>query len=122
RPGDLTPIAFVRALREGHGYVSRGPLIFPSVMFGTTLQPRAGRAPDLDFELESIAGLRQAELVGNGTVIETRLLPGARERARLKFRVSPEGRARWYQLLVEDAQGRKAYTDPIWVSDALIQQ
>jgi hypothetical protein len=122
-PGDnLTPLSYAQALRAGHGYVSRGPLVFPTVMFGTTLEPAPGKAPELGFELESVAGLRRAELVGGGTVVETRMLPGDPKRARIIFKLPPTGRARWYQLLVEDSHGHKAYTDPIWVSDALIQQ
>src|SRR6202035_1558717 len=32
--GAVTAKAFAQALREGHGYVTFGPLVFPSVMFG----------------------------------------------------------------------------------------
>jgi hypothetical protein len=114
RAGDtLTPLSFALALREGHGYVSRGPLIFPSVMFGTVYKPVAGQAPRLEFELESVVGLRRAELVGGGTVVETRLFPDSPTRARIKFRL-PAQRARWYELLVEDSHGARAYTDPVW--------
>jgi hypothetical protein len=55
-------------------------------------------------------------------VIETRVLPGAPLRARTKFGLPPAGKARWYQLLVEDTAGRRAYTDPIWAGDARVQQ
>ncbi len=111
---NLTPLSFVRALREGHGYVSRGPLIYPSVMFGTVFKPQAGKAPELQFELESVAGLRRVTLIGGGTVIETRIFPDNPVRARTKFGLSA-GRARWYELLVEDNRGARAYTDPVWI-------
>jgi hypothetical protein len=118
----LTPLSYVQALRAGHGYVSRGPLVFPSQLFGTTLHPAPGKTLALGFELESVAGLRRAQLVGGGTVVEARVLTGEPQRTRIEFELPTAGRARWYQLLVEDTRGHEAYTDPIWVGDALIQQ
>lgn len=112
--GDLTPLSFAQSLRQGHGYVTRGPLIFPSVMFGTVFKPEGGKAPELEFELQSVTGLRRAELVGGGTVIETKVFSDNPVRARARFGL-PAGRARWYELLVEDSRGAKAYTDPVWI-------
>jgi hypothetical protein len=111
--GKLTAQSFARALREGHGYVSRGPLIFPAVMFGTTLAAMPGKPLDLGFELGSVAGLRRAELVGAGKVVQTRDFPPGSVRVRVELEVPPPA-ARWYQRIVEDNEGHKAYTDPIW--------
>jgi Carboxypeptidase regulatory-like domain len=36
--GQVTAAAFAQALKEGHGYVTSGPLIFPAVMFGDELR------------------------------------------------------------------------------------
>lgn len=112
--GKLTPQSFARALREGHGYVSRGPLVFPSFMFGATVVGLPGEPLDLGFELGSVAGLRRAELVGAGKVVQTRDFPPGSVRVRVEFEVPPPV-ARWYQLVVEDNQGGRAYTDPIWI-------
>jgi hypothetical protein len=114
--GELTPESFTQALREGHAYVSSGPLIFPSVQFGNTVQAPPDKPFDLTFELESVVGLEQAELIGAGTLIETRVLRGKPMRSRIKFSLPPAGRARWYQLLVKDQRGHNAYTDPIWIT------
>jgi len=112
--GKLTPQSFARALREGHGYVSHGPLVFPTYMFGTTLVGKPKEPLDLGFELGSVAGLRRAELVGGGQVVQTRDFPPGSMRVQVLFEV-PAPVARWYQLIVEDNQGGKAYTDPIWI-------
>lgn len=112
--GKLTPQSFARALREGHGYVSRGPLIFPSYMFGATLAGTPTEPLRLGFELGSVAGLRRAELIGAGKVVQTRDFPAGSVRVQIELEVPPPV-ARWYQLVVEDNQGGKAYTDPIWI-------
>jgi hypothetical protein len=112
--GKLTPQSFARALREGHGYVSRGPLIFPSFMFGSTLVGTPTEPLDLGFELGSVTGLRRAELVGAGQVVQVRDFPPGSVRVRIELEVPPPV-ARWYQLIVEDNQGGKAYTDPVWI-------
>lgn len=112
--GKLTPQSFARALLDGHAYVSRGPLVFPSVLFGDTVRPGHGTASGLAFELGSVVGLKRAELVGGGKVAQTWAFPHGTQRTRINFRVPTHG-TRWYQLLVEDDQGHKAYCDPVWV-------
>ncbi|HET7757530.1 MAG TPA: CehA/McbA family metallohydrolase [Steroidobacteraceae bacterium] len=106
--------AFAAALASGHGYVSHGPLIFPSVEFGDELKLRPGEAFTLGFALASVAGLASAELIGNGARLETRSFAGAPHEARADFELSTRNPA-WYALVVEDKAGRKAYTDPIRV-------
>jgi hypothetical protein len=113
--GAPTPRAFAEALTAGHGYVSHGPLIFPGVMFGTDLKVRPGEPFTLGFDLASVAGLSRVDLVSNGTVVATRTLTGAPRETHADFVLTTQ-RHRWYALVVEDAKGRKAYTDPIWVA------
>ncbi len=112
--GPLSAQSFAAALRDGHGYVSYGPLVYPSVMFGEHVRRQAGHPLKLQFRLESLAGLRRAQLVGGGTVVDTKTFTAAPRSTRVSFTV-PASEARWYALLVEDQQGRGAYTDPIWV-------
>ncbi|MBV9344959.1 MAG: CehA/McbA family metallohydrolase [Gammaproteobacteria bacterium] len=108
--------AFAAALKAGHAYATYGPLIEPSVMFGASLRPAAGAPFVLDFALGSVRGLREAVLVGDGAVCQRRTFDGAlRGRARFGLR---GGEAHWYALTVEDTAGRKAYSDPIWVTTA----
>ena len=106
--------SYAQALRAGHAYVSSGPLVYPSVMFGDTLKVKPSQSFALAFDLQSIAGLRQVQLVGAGGVLKTQSLAAAAREAHVEFPLSTES-STWFALVVEDSQGRKAYTDPIWV-------
>ncbi len=113
--GAVSAQSFAAALKAGHAYVTYGPLIFPAVMFGTKLQVTPGKGTPLRFTLGSVAGLKKAELIGDGSTQQSRTFPGAPLKARAEFTVSAQ-RPGWYALVVEDQAGRKAYTDPIWVT------
>lgn len=112
--GPISATAFATALKAGHAYVTHGPLIFPSVMFGDERQIKVGHALDLGFDLKSVVGLKRAQLIGSGQILETRAFAAPRE-VRVDFSVSPT-RAGWYALVIEDERGQRAYSDPIWVS------
>ena len=113
--GAVTAEAFASALRAGHAYVSYGPIIYPATMFGTEIRALPGESAVLAFELGSVAGLKKAELIGDGQARETRTFESAPVTAHLDFTVHP-GHLHWDALVVEDQLGRRAYTDPIWVA------
>ena len=112
--GAVTAQAFAQALKEGHAYVTFGPLIFPSVMFGDELKVRPGEPFTLGFDLKSVAGVKQAELIGSGVALKTESLQAPAHEVHVEFPLTTQRRT-WYSLIVEDQQGHKAYTDPIWV-------
>lgn len=112
--GAITAQAFAQGLKDGHAYVSYGPLIFPAVMFGTQMTVARGKPFTLGFELGSVAGLRQVQLIADGVKAETRAFGGAPIRARSEFTLTRR-KPGWYALIVEDQAGRKAYSDPIWI-------
>jgi hypothetical protein len=112
--GAVTATAFAQALKEGHGYVSYGPLIYPAVMFGDELKVKPGEPFTLGFDLQSVAGVKQVELIGAGAVLKTESFHAASQQVHVDFALSTLGRT-WYAVTVEDNQGHKAYTDPIWV-------
>ncbi len=111
--GSLGAAAFAESLKAGHAYVTRGPLVFPSVMFGTQRRVRPGEPFTLGFDLQSVAGLRRVQLIGAGAVVAERAFDGPQE-AHADFPLSTEA-STWYSLIVEDREGRRAYTDPIWI-------
>ena len=112
--GAVTAQSFALALKEGHGYVTFGPLVFPAVMFGDELRVRPGESFSLGFDLKSVSGVKRVELIGSGSVLRTESFEEPRQQVRVDFPLRTERRA-WYSLTVEDVQGHKAYTDPIWV-------
>jgi hypothetical protein len=48
-------------------------------------------------------------------VIDEREMAGGADPVRVEFRVIPEADT-WYSLVVEDMDGKIAYTNPVWVS------
>ena len=116
--GPPDPQHFVAALKAGHAYVTFGPLIFPGVMFGEGLHGAPGTKVTLSFDLASVTGLKQVQLVGRGTVERTQSFPQGLRESHVQFEVPLES-AGWYALTVEDQRGRKAYSDPIWTADTV---
>jgi hypothetical protein len=112
--GAPTPVAFAESAKAGHAYVSFGPLIFPSVMFGSELKVKPGASFSLPFALKSVTGLKQATLIGGGTIAAKKEFAGGPREARVEFPLTASGRT-WYSIEVEDMAGRKAYSDPIWI-------
>jgi hypothetical protein len=112
--GAVTAKAFAEALKQGHGYVTFGPLIYPSVMFGDELKVKPGESFTLGFDLESVAGVKQVELIGGGVVLKTESFHAVSQQVHADFPLSTQSHT-WYSLIVEDNLGHKAYTDPIWV-------
>jgi hypothetical protein len=68
----------------------------------------------LGVDLQSVAGLKDIQLVGHGAVVESRDLKDHGREAHVQFTLMSD-RSTWYALVVQDVQGQKAYTDPIWV-------
>jgi hypothetical protein len=83
-------------------------------MFGSTMTMAPDASLELSFELESLAGLKRAELIGDGVPVMERPFDGAPRRARAQFNLRSH-HARWYALIVEDSSGHKAYSDPVWI-------
>jgi Carboxypeptidase regulatory-like domain len=113
--GALDAGRFVAALKAGNSYVTHGPLIFPTVMFGTQIHGAPGAPLTLGFDLAAVAGLKQVQLVSEGTTESTRTFSDAPRETHVDFRVQPPPHDSWYALSVEDQQGRRAYTNPVWV-------
>jgi hypothetical protein len=112
--GPLTAQSFAQALKEGHGYVSFGPLIFPSVMFGDVLTVKPGAPFKLGFDLQSVAGVKRAQLIRSGKVLKSQAFEAGTHEVHVDYPLSTRRRT-WFALRVEDNQGHQAYTDPIWV-------
>jgi hypothetical protein len=112
--GPVSAMSFAQSLKAGRAYVSHGPLIFPSVVFGSELQLKPGGRTALGVDLQSVAGLKNVELIAAGAVLDRREFAAAPRAAHVDFTLTPD--RTWYALVVEDRQGRKAYTDPIWIA------
>lgn len=108
--GKLTPDSYSAAVKAGHNYVSAGPLIYPDIVFGTHL---AKRPATMGFDLQALAGIKKVELIGGGAVVASLTLEDTPRSRRVDF--MPTDNAAWYALIVEDKDGHKAYSNPVWI-------
>ncbi|MFM2085855.1 MAG: hypothetical protein RLZZ237_724, partial [Pseudomonadota bacterium] len=108
--GQLTPASYSAAVKAGHSYVSAGPLIYPDTVFGTRL---AKRPATLGFDLQALAGIKKVELIGGGVVAASLSFDDFPRTRRVDF--MPTDNAAWYALIVEDRDGHKAYSNPVWI-------
>jgi len=119
--GPLTPATYAEAVKNGHAYVSYGPLIDPAVLFGSELKVKPGVPFPLAFGLRSATGLKQVKLIGSGTVAFTQVFSDGPREARVEFKPTATGHT-WYALEVEDVAGLKAYSNPIWIDAVELPQ
>jgi hypothetical protein len=112
--GPLGVEAFVAALKRGESYATQGPLLFPRERPGTELRVEAGASLALQIEVQSVNGLSSVMLVERGEIRETRMMDGSDQRQRLDVSVTPRADT-WYAWVVEDRQGRRAWSNPVWV-------
>ncbi|MEM7431238.1 MAG: CehA/McbA family metallohydrolase [Pseudomonadota bacterium] len=109
---------FVAAVKAGRSYVSEGPLIFyPNVMFGSDIHSQSGADVVFRFEGFSVHGVVSATLVERGIVGEEQRLDfvGNSRGGTFEFLVKPKNDT-WYSFIVEDLEGKRAYSNPIWVT------
>jgi hypothetical protein len=83
-------------------------------MFGQELKLEPGQAFALGIELKSLAGIRRADLIGAGVAVAGRTFADLPRATRVEFAQSA-GASAWYALVVEDRDGRRAYTNPVWI-------
>ena len=100
---------FARAAARGHSFVSFGPEVYPlTTNFGGEAAPFS----KTEVEFRSDVGLAKAEIWLDGVQVAGWKINGAK-----LFRTGvpvPPNRT-WMQWIVEDVQGNKAYSNPIWV-------
>ncbi|MFQ5740428.1 MAG: CehA/McbA family metallohydrolase [Acidobacteriota bacterium] len=117
---------WMAGLRQGHSFVSTGPLVQLTVegrMPGEEVQlPAAGGEVKIEATIESITPLRTVLLVFNGEILEDISVAG-KKRIRLQklFRISRSG---WFHLRAEgapvdryplDCDYAQAFTNPVWI-------
>ncbi len=112
--GKLTAESFAEALKAGHGYVTHGPLIYPATIFGDERRVEPGEPFELAFDLESVSGLKSIQLIGRGAVVAEKSFSQGQQRQHVAFSLTTTHPS-WYSVVVEDYQGKKAYSDPVWV-------
>jgi len=112
--GELTVDKYVAALKDGHAFASQGPLVYPERLFGTEVRHPAGAALALRYAVQAVTGLRSVELIERGERVATLSFDGSGEMTDVEFQEKPAADT-WYSLVIEDTNGKFAYTNPLWV-------
>ncbi|MFT5483672.1 MAG: hypothetical protein ACI9GW_002330 [Halieaceae bacterium] len=113
--GEVTADSFITSLKAGHGYASQGPLIYPELMFGSELTHSVGAELKLVYQVQSVHGLASVRLIEKGVEVQSLMLDTSGSGViDVKFEVKPEADT-WFSLVVEDAAGKYAYSNPLWV-------
>jgi len=115
--GGFTIEKFIESLLNGHSYASAGPLVYPETMFGNEVRHVANDPLPLDFSVRSVRGLARIMLIENGNTVQTQNFDGTTELTPVSFVAHPASDG-WLSLVVEDAEGFAAYTNPLWVRTA----
>jgi TolB protein len=124
--GELTMHGWLDAMRDGHAFMTNGPLVELEVagrIPGETVDVSAGDEVTVSFEVTSITPLERAELVFNGAVIAAVPFTGDRKSMSFErpFRPTESG---WYHVRVNGERGEafpmdaswvQAATNPVWV-------
>ena len=120
--------AWFDGMRDGHAFVSTGPLVELTVdgkIPGETVElPAGGGTVQISARVRSIVPLEKALLVHNGEVIDEVMFDG--DRKTLKYTTSIQvAESGWYHLRAEgtpeeryplDATYAQAFTNPVWVT------
>jgi hypothetical protein len=125
--GDFTMHTWLEGMRNGHAFMSTGPLVDFEVngrIPGETIDISSGGEVIVSVDVASITPLERAELVFNGEVIAS--IPFTGDRKTLFFERSLRPReSGWYHVRVSGAQGEafpmdvswvQAATNPVWVT------
>ena len=110
---DINNLVF--ALKHGHSYATQGPLIFPDIIFGRNIYHTLGKPLSLSYNLAAVAGLKSVTLIQQGGILETLNFKQRETSATHSFQVFPQSNT-WYSLVVEDTNGKFAYSNPVRVT------
>lgn len=115
--GPISANAFMQAMKAGNSYVTMGPIITPAAtsMFGSTQHVAAGKALSLQMELQAVHGLSKVSVFSEGKEVAAQELNGTKDPVAYAVQLTPE-KDTWYNVVVQDAKGRYAVSNPVWVT------
>lgn len=106
----------IKAIKEGHGYVSSGVVIrdfnVNNAMMGEKILVEKGGSLNVKIDLKADAKINKLFLIKNGEILK-KFEPGSNEFAK-SFSILAE-KSGWYGLEVYTDGGERAFTNAIWV-------
>ncbi|ABO51787.1 hypothetical protein Dred_3287 [Desulforamulus reducens MI-1] len=115
--GNVTTENYLKALKEGHAYVTMGPIFTPApnTMFGSTQQVKADGQYTLDTEIQAVNGLTRIDVYSEGKVIASKEFNNTKDAVKYTLNVKPTKNT-WYSFVAVDGKGHYAVTNPVWVN------
>lgn len=110
--GEPTPEKLAFAVKRGNSYVSYGPLLFPSILFGETF---VGENFELSLMVVAVDGLKEVQVISKGGKVVASQIFAGETRAYLRFEF-PVTETTWYSIVAYDVDGDRAISNPIWVT------
>lgn len=115
-PGELTSASYMDALLKGNSYVTMGPILYSNNLFGQSTSINNGDKFNLSFDAMSVKGISKVEIFTSGKKIamSKEFATPSMNRESLSFSFEPNA-STWYNIIVTDADGNKAISNPMWV-------
>ena len=107
---------FIKALTAGRSYVTEGPLVRPlkGGTFGATVKVHRS-SPVLRFSLlaSSVDGLKSIQVLKQGKVVRTTNFDSGITEKVVSYSLKTTTKT-WYTFMIEDQDGHRAVTNPVW--------
>lgn len=107
---------YIAALKAGHSYVTEGPLVEPlnGMVYGqrVDVSERRGVLP-VSLRVAAVDGLKSVQVLRKGEPIRTLTFHDKTTREIVSFNLKTTTKT-WYSFIVEDQDGHRAVTNPIW--------
>jgi len=122
--GEPTPEAFAIAEKNGHTFITYGPLIFLHPVPGTIIPAGNGNIT-VTADIHAVDGISRVMVIGTGGQrLLDKAFDNAPNKATLDISISPDTlltkgkQTGWVIVMVWDSDGDLAITNPVWVTKA----
>lgn len=123
--GEPTPEAFAIAEKNGHSFITYGPLIFLDPVPGTIIPAGDGNVT-ITADIFAVDGISRVVAIGTGGQrLLDKTFDDTPEKASIELSVSPQQlmskykQTGWVIFIVWDSDGDLAITNPVWVTKAV---
>ena len=122
--GKPTPEAFALAEKNGHSFITYGPLIFMNPLPGTTVPYQ--ETIEVQLHLFAVDGLSRLVVYGNGMKVLDQSFEDNTTEKTLTITLSPadffgDREFGWFQVAVWDKDNDLALTNPVWIEKGVVQ-
>ncbi|HIQ03664.1 MAG TPA: hypothetical protein EYH40_04510 [Desulfurococcales archaeon] len=125
-PGEPTPEAFAYAEKNGHSFITYGPLIFTNPIPGTTIATNGKGNITINIRVFAVDGVQRMIIVSRGVRLVDLRFPD--KPMEITYTLNIPARKllggntfSWISVMVWDSDNDLAITNPIWVSMNIVK-